>query len=195
MSDEEFQKQFNFVTEIVGSLMFPTDDSKVTLVKYGDCAETIPVDSGNNKYVVEQTQSNYRRMDLALRKAADYFNHRAGSPRQHRLVVLITAGRQLSGKEKKEDEQELLISTSELLSSSNIKVIIVPVGLETDFRELGLIVKRPQSLFPLSCFDDMTPDKAQDVASNMMKTIGEIILLKHNLIFTSLCTLNKKVCH
>ena len=73
---------------------------------------------------------------------------------------MITAGKQFSNEEGKEDNDDL-ISASELLYSSKVKVIIVPVGLETDFKELGLIGKRPKSLFPLSSFDDLTQASAQ----------------------------------
>ena len=90
-----------------------------------------------------------------------------------RTNILITVGRQLSGEESKEDDQQLLVSATEALSSKNIKVILVPVGTETDYRELGLIAGRPQYLFPLSRFDDMTRQKASDIASYIMETVGE----------------------
>lgn len=181
VSDNDFRTQFTFVKDITECWKFPPENSKVALVRYGDDAKPIPHNPNDNSFSVQlseqeartRVQSKRRRMDLALIEAADNFE---GSPFQHQLVVLITAGRQYSGAESKEEDHELLVSASETLSSRNIKLIIVPVGLETDFRELGLIVKRPQSLFPLSSFDDMTPGTAQNMASNIRKTIGEIIL-------------------
>ena len=101
------------------------------------------------------------------------------SPNQHQLhqlVILVTAGRQVSDAQSKDDNHKLLMSASKALSSQNIKVIILPVGLETDFKELGLIVKRPQSLYPFSGFDAMTPPEAQKVAENILKTLGKIFL-------------------
>ena len=176
VSDANFEKEFTFVKQMAESWNIPLED----LVVYGDCATTVPFDPYDDKMFsvplrelktnLKWSESKCRRMDLALTEAARNFN---GSAIQHQLVVLITAGRQVSGEESKEDDRDLLVSASEALSCRNIKIVVVPVGLETDFKELGLIVKRPQSLFPLSSFDDMTPGTAQNMASNIMKTIGE----------------------
>lgn len=119
-------------------------------------------------------------MDLALREAAKHFMLK---PTQNQLIVLITAGKQLSGAEGSEDEQGILSSTSEELRSRNIKVIIVPVGWETDFKELGRIVKRPQSLFPLRSFDDMTNETAEKIARVIKDTIGEFVMFYFLLDF------------
>jgi len=175
VSDEEFIKEFNFVKDITESWKFPPENSSVALVVYADWAKTIPLNPDDNSFSVQlnemeartRVESKYRRMDLALTEAAGNFS---GHSLQQQLVVLITAGRQFSGTEK-DDDHDFLVSATEVLSSKNIKVVIVPVGLETDFRQLGLIVKRPQSLYPLDSFDDMTPDAAQNIASNIIKTI------------------------
>ena len=116
-------------------------------------------------------------------------------PTQNQLIVLITAGKQLSGAEGSKDEQGILSSISEELCSKNIKVVIVPVGWETDVKELGRIVKRPQSLFPLKSFDDMTNETAEKIARVIKDTIGEFIMFyfvfyidlrpKHQLIWFS----------
>ena len=112
-------------------------------------------------------------MDKALKEAAHNLTAiKAASQNQYQLVIMITAGKQFSNEEGKEDNDDL-ISASELLYSGKVKVIIVPVGLETDFKELGLIGKRPQSLFPLSSFDDLTQATAQEIASHIYKTIGK----------------------
>ena len=166
VTDENFQKQFDFATHLAESLKIP----KRALVVYGDFAKTVPFDP-NSAHLNERFESKYRRMDLALTEAAGNFS---SSPSHNQLVVLITAGRQLSGTESKQDDHSLLASASEMLYSRNVRVIVVPVGLDTDFRELGLIVKRPQFVFPFSSFDDMTPDTTQKIASNVLKTIGEI---------------------
>ena len=163
--DGNFQKQFDFVTHLAKSLKIP----KRALVVYGDFAKTVPFHP-NSAHLNEQLESKCRRMDLALTEAAGNFS---SSPSHNQLVVLITAGRQLSGTESKEDNHSLLVSASEMLNSRNVQVIVVPVGLDTDFRELGLMVKRPQFVFPLSSFDDMTPDTAQKIASDVLKTLGK----------------------
>lgn len=147
------------------------------VVVFGNAAETVRLKANSGTFSVDVQgletragrQSKGRRIDLALREAADRFTSSANE----NLVVLLTAGRQLSADESKENDRELLVSATEALSSKNIKVILVPVGMEIDFRELGLIARRPQYLFPLDSFDHMTPEKASDIGSYIMETVGE----------------------
>ena len=175
MEKEEFQKEIEFVRQMSNSWN-PENDLEAVVV-YGNAAETVPLIADNGTFSVDHQglktklwrQTKGRRIDLALTEAA---NHFTSSANEH-LVILITAGRQLSGEESKEDDQQLLVSATEALSSKNIKVILVPVGAETDYRQLGLIARRPQYLFPLSRFDDMTRQKASDIASYIMETVGE----------------------
>ncbi|KAJ7373656.1 hypothetical protein OS493_011265 [Desmophyllum pertusum] len=176
LSEEELEMEIDFVIKLAESLNVTPGKSKAALVVYGDSAQTvIPFNSGDKnekKFYVQPgelktralSRSKCRRMDLALTKAAD--NLSAIKPRnqnQHHLVVLITAGKQLTNEEC-EEENDLLLSASEALSSSSLV-------LETDFKELGLIVKRPQSLFPFSFFRELTPDKAEGIAFYIKKTI------------------------
>ena len=73
-------------------------------------------------------------MDKALKEAADNLTAiKAASQNRYQLVIMITAGKQFSNEEGKEDNDDLN-SASELLYSSKVKVIIVPVGLETGFK-------------------------------------------------------------
>ena len=175
MEKEEFQKEIEFVRRMNNSWN-PENDLEAVVV-YGNAAETVRLIANDGTFSVDHQgletkawrQTKGRRIDLALTEAA---NHFTSSANEH-LVILITAGRQLSGEESKEDDQQLLVSATEALSSKNIKVILLPVGTETDYRELGLIARRPQYLFPLSRFDDMTRQKASDIASYIMETVGE----------------------
>ena len=168
----DFEKEIDFVRHMNTSFNREND---IEAVVFGNGSEIVSFNavpgtfSGELKGLRNKAwrQSKGRRMDLALSKAAGCFTTSA----DEHLVILITAGRQVSGEESKEDNQDLVSATEEL-SSKNIKVILVPVGKETDFRELGSIVKRPQYLFPLSSFDDMTSQKASDIASYITKTVG-----------------------
>lgn len=184
MSDEEFQKEYEFVKHIAESWnVVPTENSTSTtsLVVYADCAKRVPFNPHGQASELKnlvQCEGKCRRMDKALKAAAGNFSASNSKHQLHQVVVLITAGRQVSGTEKKEDDHELLVSGVKELSSQNIKIIIVPVGLDTDFRELGSMVKRPQFLYPLSGFDAMDLDVARKVASNIVKTLGEIIILE-----------------
>lgn len=178
MSEEEFQKEIEFVRRMSNS--WNSENDLEAVVVYGNAAETVCLDPDNGTFSVDLQglktkawrQSKGRRIDLALREAADRFTSSANE----NLVVLLTAGRQLSCSESKEDDRELLVSATEAMSSKNIKVILVPVGMETDFRELGLIARRPQYLFPLAGFDHMTAQKASDIGSYIMETVGELFL-------------------
>lgn len=172
VNEEDFEKEIDFVRHMNTSF---NRENNIEAVVYGNGSEIVSFNAVPGTFSGEfkgsrnkaWRQSKGRRMDLALTKAADCFTPSA----DEHLVILITAGRQVSGEESKEDDQDLVSATEEL-SSKNIKVILVPVGKETDFRELGLIVKRPQYLFPLSSFDDMTSQKASDIASYITKTVG-----------------------
>ena len=182
MLKEDFQKEVEFVKHIHKSWNVSPENFIKDIVVYGDRAETVSFHPDDERFNVELRKlrtetlckSKCRRMDLALTKAADYFTK---NPNELHLVILITAGSQVSEPESKEDDRDLLVSAYEALSSNNVKVIVVPVGLQTDFRELGLIVKRPQFLFPLSRFDDMTSVTAKNIASDIRKTAGELLLL------------------
>ena len=193
VSAENLEKELKFSQYISSYWNFPPEHSKPALVVYGEKADTIELDPNTTVVsVLPQTESEFRRMDLALKEAA---KHLMVKPTQNQLIVLITAGKQLSGAEGSDNEQEILSSISEELCSRNIKVIIVPVGWETDFKELGRIVKRPQSLFPLKSFDDMTNETAEKIARVIKDTIGEFIMFyfvfyidlrpKHQLIWFS----------
>ena len=171
---ENLEKELNFSQDISSYWNLPPEHSKPALVVYGEKADTIELDPNiTDVFIPPQTESEFRRMDLALKEAAKHFMLK---PTQNQLIVLITVGKQLSGAEGSEDEQGILSSISEELCSRNIKVIIVPVGWETDFKELGRIVKRPQSLFPLRSFDDMTNETAEKIARVIKDTIGELIM-------------------
>ena len=174
VSAENLGKELNFSQHISGYWKLSSEHSKPALVVYGEKADTIELDPNiTDVFLPPQTESEFRRMDLALKEAAKHFMLK---PTQNQLIVLITAGKQLSGAEGSEDEQGILSSTSEELRSRNIKVIIVPVGWENDFKELGRIVKRPQSLFPLRSFDDMTNETAEKIARVIKDTIGEFVM-------------------
>lgn len=172
VSEEEFEKEIDFVRHMNNSWNREND---IEAVVYGNDSETVSFSAAPGTFSDELQglrnkawrQSKGRRMDLALTKAAGCFTSSA----DEHLVILITVGRQLAEEESKEDDQDL-VSATEALSCQSIKVILLPVGKETDFRELGLIVKRPQYLFPLSSFDDMTRQKASDIASYITKTVG-----------------------
>lgn len=183
MTEQEFKKEINFVQHLAQSWNLTSECSRAALVVYGHGSQTvIPFNSSKEKLFSDKLgelktkplfQGKCRRMDLALKEADDNLTAiKAAGQTQYQLVIMITAGKQLSSEEGKEDTDDLN-SSSELLYSRNVNVIIVPVGLDTDFKELGLIVKRPQSLFPLLSFDDLTQARAQKIASHIYQTIGE----------------------
>ena len=182
VSEENFQKELDFVKHLAESFNIL---KLLTLVVYGDSAQTIHFDP-TSSHLNGRIQSKGRRMDLALSEAASNFSERTN---QHQLVVLITAGKQSSGAGNKENNQDLLVSASEKLYSKDIKVTIVSVGMETDFKELVLIVKRPQFLFRFFSFDDMIRDTATtdtarfNVASNIRRVLGEFTFILCNVYF------------
>ncbi|XP_078346164.1 uncharacterized protein LOC144631584 isoform X2 [Oculina patagonica] len=178
VTEEELKKEVDFAKNLAKSWNVNSGYSKAAFVAYGDECQTLwsfnPDNKRSSVKIVhkEMKNSKCRRMDLALKEAAHNLSKIKQRRRnQHQLVVLITAGKQLSNLKQREEEDDRLLSAAELLSLRYIKVIIVPVGLETDFKQLGLIVKRPQSLFPLSSFEELTPSQAKKIASGIKKTI------------------------
>ncbi|XP_067043812.1 uncharacterized protein [Acropora muricata] len=177
VSDDDFKRELNFVQDLARSWNFSTE---LRVVVYGHDAKTLSLTLGNEQVFHGKSRAlrketwaegKNRRIDRALSVAAENFSAGAKSGLQpHKVVVMITAGGQQSDAQKK-DNHRLLVKAHEVLSERNIKVIIVPVGLHTDFKELGLIVKRPQSLYPLCGFGDMTLDKARGIARNIKETL------------------------
>lgn len=180
VSDDDFKRELNFVQHLAQSWNSSTE---LKVVVYGHDAKTLSLTLGNEQVFYGKSrelryetwaEGKNRRIDRALSVAAKNFPTGTKSGLQpHKVVVMITAGGQQSDAQKK-DNHHLLVKAHEVLSERNIKVIIVPVGLHTDFKELGLIVKRPQSLYPLCGFGDMTLDKAQGISGNIKMTLGEI---------------------
>ena len=182
VSDDEFKNELSFVQNLAQSWHLSTE---VKVVVYGHDAETLPLTLGRHKEFYRRlrelrkawAESKHRKIDRALIVAAENFPTGANPGLQpHKVVLLITAGGQQSDAQKQKDEHHLLEKAHEVLSKRNIKAIIVPVGMHTDFKELSLIVKRPQSLYPLCGFGAMTPDGAKVIADNILKTLGKINL-------------------
>ena len=178
VSDDNLEKEIHFVQQLAQSWNVSME---VKVIVYGHDAETLSLAPGNKQlfyYRLQELRSNWagsknRRIDFALNMAAQILTTSAQPAYCQQVVILVTAGGQQSDAQKKEEDHELLLDAQEKLSNESIKVILVPVGLHTDFRELGLIVKRPQSLYPLSGFNAMTPDRAQSIVDNIKKTLGE----------------------
>ena len=139
VTKQNLQKEINFVQHLAQSWNLSSECSKAALVVYGDDSRTvIRFDSYDDKSFPARLGElktktlfpiKFRRMDLALKEAANNLTQiKTASQNQYQLVIMITAGKQFSNEEGKEDTDDL-ISSSELLCSSNVKVIIVPVGL------------------------------------------------------------------
>ena len=189
MSEKEIQKQIAFVKDMKESLNTSLNHVKeYHLVVYGDIAGTVSHDQSTRSFydhlrelkTGKWSESQCRRMDFALTEAAKCF--RSDPNEVYHLIVLMTAGKQGPDKDNEETGKGLLESVAEELFSKKIKVIVVPVGLKTDFQELGSIVKRPQYLFPLSSFKDMDSDTAKKIALNIVETVGELFLFSMSFV-------------
>ena len=188
VSDDDLKIQIEFVKQLTENWKIPERliQPVKTMVVYGSCTHTVPFNVTDDSSSVQsyllprETESKCRRMDLAIKLAADSFSEDSKS--EHRIVVLIAAGRQLSENENLDDD--LLRSVSEELSARKIETIILPVGIGTDFRSLGLLINRPQSLHPLSSFDEMTANAAENIARFIRETLGGIFLYIFYLIIS-----------
>ena len=104
VTKQELQKELHFVQHLAQSWNLSTECSKAALVVYGDDSRTvIPFDSDDDKSfpakpgeVKTETlfQSKCRRMDLALKEAANNLTQiKTASQNQYQLVIMITAGK------------------------------------------------------------------------------------------------------
>ena len=192
VSKEEFQKQIQFVKYLAKSLNVTPGNSRAALIAYGDdCKTLIPLDSGGaTHFSVEVGKLEHkpefhgkgRRIDSALSTAADILKSatRSNSWRRYKeekdqLVILTTAGMQ-SLNDPGQENLDALSSVAESLQKENVKIIIVSLGSGVNFEELVQVIERPQYLFPLLSFSDLTETKAQEIAKEIVETAGNNFL-------------------
>lgn len=188
ISDETFQDQIHFVEYLAKYLKLTTRNSSAALIAFGDaCKALIPLtgDFANQLCKVGTKPTDFhgkaRRIDSALMTAADTFDRAniksiaSQGLEKDQLVVLMTAGIQ-SWNDPTQGNPDALSSAVELLQEKNVKVIIVTFGTGIDFRELVHIIDRPQDLFPLVSFNDLTEVKAQKIAQEVLDTAGNVVI-------------------
>ncbi|XP_078346173.1 uncharacterized protein LOC144631588 [Oculina patagonica] len=157
VQQQDKTRQAEFVQCLAKFLNVEPGKSRASVVAYGETAdvmigfesnvyEPFPAQtSRTDQYLPEKS----RRLDLALAKATTILKAEEKSlwnEQRKKIVILVTTGNQ--GVEK-----DSLQSISEEIHQLGYQLIVVPVGISIDFKELSMMIKRPQSLFPLSSLD------------------------------------------
>ena len=190
VSQKHFDKQLQLVESLAGELNVVPGKSRAALVTYGTSAQTKIGFDANNKTLfsvcgikMDRTDaSGNGRIDLALQEAVENFcfleresstSNVTGGSESLRLVFLITAGPETHDT----DEEETHLAAYERLVTMDVQVMIAAVGSQIDLKKLGLMVKRPQRLFPLWSFDAMEANTAQKIGSVIRETLGRKIIL------------------
>lgn len=157
VQDEDKKKQIEFVQNLAELLNVAPRKSRAAVIAFGETAdEMMDFESSNHKPFSVQTlrtdqflHGKGRRLDLALAQATSILKAEKislSNEQQRKIVILITTGNQVA-------EENSLQSASEEIHQLGYHLFVVPVGISTDLKELSMIIKRPQSLFPLLSMD------------------------------------------
>ncbi len=175
VQEQDKTRQAEFVQCLAKFLNVEPGRSRASVVTYGETADVMLGFESNlyepflaqtlrtDQYLPEKS----RRLDLALEKATTVLKAEEKSlwnEQRKKIVILITTGNQ--GVEK-----DSLQSISEEIHQLGYQLIVVPVGISIDFKELSMMIKRPQSLFPLSSLDTSI-EGIERMAVEIKKTSG-----------------------
>ena len=189
VQDEDKKKQVEYIQHLAELLNVAPGKSRASVIAYGDTADVmIDFESSKHKPFSIQTlrtdqflNGKSRRLDLTLAKATSILKAEEMSllnDQQKKIVILFTTGNQ--GVEK-----DSLQSSSEEIHQLGYQLIVVPVGISIDFKELSMMIKRPQSLFPLLSLDT-SKDGIERMAMEIRTTSGLLQFL--------LCHFYHKLC-
>lgn len=187
VKEEDKQKQLEVVQGLAESLNVTPGKSRASVIAYGDTVEVLrgfddkPLSAQTLSTGLSFHEGSTRRIDLALIQARDILNSERSLKDEQgkKIVILITTGNQGMAKES-------LQSASEELHQLGYQLIVVPVGVYFDFKELSVMIKRPQSLFRLLSLDELLSTSSNDIkrmAMEIRKTSGLVAIISLFCIF------------
>lgn len=156
VSPSNFELEKKFVKTASKSLQVSPDKTRAAVITYSDSTENV-VELGKYQTLADfefkvdsaRLLRGVRRMDKALESAANTLKKsRPGVPR---LVVLLTAGRQIPG-------SNTLDSAVQPLRNLGAQTFVVAIGNQPDTRELGKAVERPGDLFRVAGYEELPGD-------------------------------------
>lgn len=125
---------------------------------------------------------NSRRIDLALAKAKDNLKAEemtSSTEQQKKVVILLTSGNHSA-------EKDDVLLSSEEIHQLGYQLIVVPVGIYIDLKELSMMIKRPQSLFPFLSLDELLSHGVERMAMEIRKNSGLVAVLFVLCVFVSI---------
>lgn len=162
-----FGSEKSFVKSLAKYLNVSPQKSNAAVIAYNDTAYTILKFTDyqsevefNLRLDMEQWFGGIRNITAALERAATLLSQaRANSPK---IVVLVTAGRHISGK---------IIADS--LKKLEATVIVVTVGSDADYRDFLPVVDSVDDLFVAPWFDDLRYE-VQPIVKYILKRLGKL---------------------
>jgi len=146
------------------------------VIAYGETAEVLKDFEFNNQRPFSALtlgtdqflHGNSRRIDLALAKASDILKPEEitlSTDQRKKVVILLTSGNH-SG------EKDNVLSSCEEIHKLGYQLIVVPFGIYIDLKELSMMIKRPQALFPFLSLDELLSRGVESMAMEIRKNSG-----------------------
>lgn len=155
INQEKFQRELDFVKAFARTLNIAPDKSRIGVITFGDShALSVQFDDYNNiKSLLRGVDavpkiSGEKRLDEALYFAARVLSQVKDRTDSHKILVVLTDGKQPLGRNSLND-------AARLLKQIGVKVIIVGVGGNVDIKVLETITSRLDDLFYSRSFEEL----------------------------------------
>lgn len=155
INQEKFQRELDFVKAFARTLDIAPDKSRIGVITFGDShALSVQFDDYNNiKSLLRGVDavpkiSGEKRLDEALYFAARVLSQVKDRTDSHKILVVLTDGKQPLGRNSLND-------AARLLKQIGVKVIIVGVGGNVDIKVLETITSRLDDLFYSRSFEEL----------------------------------------
>lgn len=167
ISDENFQKQKDFVKALASSFDPTSTEHQLSLISYSTNAQLeVSFKNKTDRKEFEEavdrvTHTKGRtRLDKALKLASAHLFTASGGtrPDKRKIMIILTDGRQ------SQDPDTVALQDAVLpLKQLGVKIYAVAIGSEVDLNELHQMTDSKEEVFPVSDFDDLA-NMANDIA-------------------------------
>lgn len=173
---EDKKKQLQVVERLAELFDVAPGKSKASVIAYGETAEVLQDFEFNNQRPFSALtlrtdqflHGNSRRIDLALAKAKNILKAEEitlSTDQQKKVVILLTSGNHSA-------EKDNVLSSCEEIHELGYQLIVVPFGIYIDLKELSMMIKRPQALFPFLSLDELLSRGVERMAMEIRKNSG-----------------------
>lgn len=169
ISDENFQKQKDFIKVLASSFDPILADHQLGLISYSsDTQMEVSFQDKADRKEFEQAVDRIphtkgrTRLDKALELASTRLFTASGGTRsgKRKIMIILTDGRQ------SQDPDTVPLTDAVLpLRQVGVRIYTVAIGDEVDLKELYQVTERNEDVFPVSDFDDLA-NMANDIALN-----------------------------